>query len=157
MTTNSLRRMFRSVSSDLLLQKRRSLTCCNNSVCPSLSIHTVADKHTRNSWSSRWWHHDNRDCYGWWGGCRGQEILHCQKFRRIPAVIWIIFCTFAHEYSMLNTYLFMARPIKETPILYGEDARRFEARMQERRRISMEERTRINAAYEAVKSVCDFM
>ncbi len=23
----------------------------------------------------------------------------------------------------------MARPIKETPILYGEDARRFEARM----------------------------
>ena len=58
---------------------------------------------------------------------------------------------------MLNTYLFMARPIKETPILYGEDARRFEARMQEQRRISMEERTRINAAYEAVKSVCDFM
>ena len=51
----------------------------------------------------------------------------------------------------------MARPIKETPILYDEDARCFEARMQERRRISMEERTRINAAYEAVKSVCDFM
>jgi len=42
----------------------------------------------------------------------------------------------------------MARPIKETPILYGEDARRFEARMQERRRISPEERARINANYE---------
>ena len=28
----------------------------------------------------------------------------------------------------------MARPIKETPILYGEDARRFEARMKEHRR-----------------------
>ena len=51
----------------------------------------------------------------------------------------------------------MARPIKETPNLYGEDARRFEARMKERRRISAEERARINAAYEAVKSVCDFM
>jgi len=25
----------------------------------------------------------------------------------------------------------MARPIKETPILYGEDARRFEERMKE--------------------------
>ena len=25
----------------------------------------------------------------------------------------------------------MARPIKETPILFGEDARRFEARMME--------------------------
>ena len=34
----------------------------------------------------------------------------------------------------LNTYLVMARPIKETPILYGEDARRFEARMKEHRR-----------------------
>ncbi|MBQ7634487.1 MAG: hypothetical protein IJS89_02835 [Bacteroidaceae bacterium] len=42
----------------------------------------------------------------------------------------------------------MARPIKETPILYGEDARRFEARMQERRRISPEERARMNANYE---------
>ena len=27
----------------------------------------------------------------------------------------------------------MARPIKETPILYGKDARRFKARMQEKR------------------------
>ena len=57
----------------------------------------------------------------------------------------------------LNTYLVMARPIKETPILYGEDARRFEARIKEHRRISPEERARMNAAYEAVKSVCDFM
>ena len=27
----------------------------------------------------------------------------------------------------------MARPIKETPILFGEDARRFEERMKEKR------------------------
>ncbi len=27
----------------------------------------------------------------------------------------------------------MARPIKETPILFGEDARQFEARMKEKR------------------------
>lgn len=45
--------------------------------------------------------------------------------------------------------IIMARPIKETPILYGEDARRFEARMQERHRISTEERARMNANYEA--------
>lgn len=43
----------------------------------------------------------------------------------------------------------MARPIKETPILYGKDARRFEARMQEKRHISQEERTRIDAHYKA--------
>ena len=66
------------------------------------------------------------------------------------------FCTFAREYSSKYVFI-MARPIKETPILYGEDARRFEARMKQRRRISAEERARINAAYEAVKSVCDFM
>ena len=64
--------------------------------------------------------------------------------------------TFATEYSY--KYVFsMARPIKETPILYGEDARRFEARMQERRRISAEERAKMKATYEALKSVCDFM
>ncbi len=42
----------------------------------------------------------------------------------------------------------MARPIKETPILYGEDARRFEARMKERRRISPEERAEMEEVYE---------
>jgi hypothetical protein len=41
----------------------------------------------------------------------------------------------------------MARPIKETPILFGEDARRFEARMKEKRHISAEERARIDEAY----------
>ena len=42
----------------------------------------------------------------------------------------------------------MARPIKETPILYGDDARRFEARMKERRRISPEERAEMEEVYE---------
>ncbi len=50
----------------------------------------------------------------------------------------------------------MARPIKETPILYGNDARRFLARMKERRRISPEERAEMRAAYDAVMSVADF-
>ena len=34
----------------------------------------------------------------------------------------------------------MARPIKETPILFGEDARRFEERMKQVRRETPEER-----------------
>ncbi len=42
----------------------------------------------------------------------------------------------------------MARPIKGTPILYGEDARRFVERMNEHRRVSQEERARIKADYE---------
>ena len=47
----------------------------------------------------------------------------------------------------------MARPIKETPILYGEDARRFEARMQEKRHISQEERARIDVHYKACMAI----
>jgi hypothetical protein len=57
---------------------------------------------------------------------------------------------------MLNTYLFMARPIKETPILYGEDARRFEARMQERRRISVEERAEMDMIYKTLRATANF-
>lgn len=34
----------------------------------------------------------------------------------------------------------MARPIKETPILFGEDARRFEERMQQVRKETPEEK-----------------
>ena len=50
----------------------------------------------------------------------------------------------------------MARPIKETPILYGEDARRFKARMKEHRRVSPEERERIKANYEALIATANF-
>lgn len=41
----------------------------------------------------------------------------------------------------------MTRPIKETPILFGEDARRFEARMKENHKVSEEEKTKIMDAY----------
>ena len=42
----------------------------------------------------------------------------------------------------------MARPIKETPILFGEDARRFVERMNQVRKETPEERERRNANYE---------
>jgi hypothetical protein len=41
----------------------------------------------------------------------------------------------------------MARPIKETPILFGEDALRFEERMKEKRHLSSEERAELMEAY----------
>ena len=41
----------------------------------------------------------------------------------------------------------MAKPIKETPILYGDDALRFEARMKEPRHVSEEEKNDIIQAY----------
>lgn len=44
----------------------------------------------------------------------------------------------------------MARPIKETPILYGADGRRFEERMQNPPKISSEKREQIRKSYETV-------
>jgi len=45
----------------------------------------------------------------------------------------------------------MARPIRETPILFGEDARRFLAAMEERRPEPPEVRTRRLRNYEFMK------
>lgn len=47
----------------------------------------------------------------------------------------------------------MARPIKETPILFGEDARKFEARMKERRRETPEQRERRLKNYKLAMSI----
>ena len=44
----------------------------------------------------------------------------------------------------------MARPIKETPILYGSVARRFEERMQNPPKVSPEKRAQIRKSYETV-------
>ena len=41
----------------------------------------------------------------------------------------------------------MARPIKETPTLFGEDALRFEERMKEKRHLSPEEKAELMEAY----------
>ena len=47
----------------------------------------------------------------------------------------------------------MARPIAETPILFGEDARRFEERMKHPRKETPEERAERIADYEWLKSM----
>lgn len=44
----------------------------------------------------------------------------------------------------------MARPIKETPILFGSDGRRFEERMQNPPKVSPEKRDQIRRSYETV-------
>ena len=44
----------------------------------------------------------------------------------------------------------MAKPIKETPILFGSDARRFEQRMQNPPKVSSEKRKQIRMSYETV-------
>ena len=50
----------------------------------------------------------------------------------------------------------MARPIAETPILYGEDATRFMYNMHHVQKISAEEKERMRKSYEWVKSISTF-
>ena len=47
----------------------------------------------------------------------------------------------------------MARPIKETPILFGEDARRFEERMKEKRSETPEQREKRLKDYELAMKI----
>lgn len=49
----------------------------------------------------------------------------------------------------------MARPIKETPILFGSDARRFEERMQNPPKVSAQKRSEIRKSYETVIRMMD--
>jgi hypothetical protein len=50
-------------------------------------------------------------------------------------------------------YKVMAKPIEETPIMTGDDARRFLQRMQEKHRVTDEEYERIMKAYELGKKI----
>ena len=48
----------------------------------------------------------------------------------------------------------MARPIRETPVLYGEEARKFELRMQNPPRLSAKQIERMQRDYEFMRSRC---
>ena len=53
--------------------------------------------------------------------------------------------------------MIMARPIKETQILYGDDAKRFLANIENVKPASEEEKERIRASYEEIKQMADFV
>ena len=50
----------------------------------------------------------------------------------------------------------MARPIKETPTLYGEDARRFAYAVEHPRKVTAAEMQRMEESYQMVKSIANF-
>ena len=50
----------------------------------------------------------------------------------------------------------MARPIGETPVLYGEDAVRFLKEMENVKPASNEEKDRVRKAYEMLKKIATF-
>lgn len=50
----------------------------------------------------------------------------------------------------------MARPIKETPTLYGEDARRFEKAIANPEKISDKKRAEMQEAYQRIAAMATF-
>ena len=70
------------------------------------------------------------------------DLLHCNNLISVIQITTPIRCVVGFN---------MARPIRETPILFGEDARRFLARMQENRKESPEARARRLKNYEFMK------
>ena len=50
----------------------------------------------------------------------------------------------------------MARPIKETPELWGKDAERFQELISTPKPVSKEEKERARKAYEVMKSISNF-
>ncbi len=50
----------------------------------------------------------------------------------------------------------MARPIKETPELFGKDAERFEKIISQLQPVSDQEKERAKKAYELMKSISNF-
>lgn len=50
----------------------------------------------------------------------------------------------------------MAKPIKETPFLFGKDAKTFVEENKEVTKITKEERQEIMASYEALKNIAQF-
>lgn len=69
-------------------------------------------------------------------------------------------CVFLHKicwrFDLNRGGKTMAKPIKETPILFGEDALRFEARMKEKRTESPEDRARRMKIYEMLMATANF-
>jgi len=51
---------------------------------------------------------------------------------------------------ILVNYIIMARPIKETPTLYGEDARRFAYAVEHPKQVSQSEVLRAKEVYESI-------
>ena len=68
----------------------------------------------------------------------------------LPVRIFVYLC---NRYNTLMRNI-MARPIRETPVLYGDEARKFELRMQNPPRLPAKQIERMQRDYEFMRSRC---
>ena len=71
--------------------------------------------------------------------------------------VCIVPCIYSAGTQKKKEKRIMAKPIKETPVLYDEDAYRFEMAAQNVVPLPKEEREKIRRNYEEVKKHCTFL
>lgn len=78
------------------------------------------------------------------------------KEKEIIKIILLCSTNLLHLFYIILTEKIMARPIGETPVLYGEDAVRFLKEMENVKPASNEEKDRVRKAYEMLKKIATF-
>ena len=76
--------------------------------------------------------------------------------KEIIKIICYVVQTYYFCISINQIEKIMARPIGETPVLYGEDAVRFLNEMENVKPASNEEKDRVRKAYEMLKKIATF-
>lgn len=85
-----------------------------------------------------------------------QKRLYFALFRHFSCIIQNFSVTLQPKVAKVTKTgeKIMARPIKETPILFGDEARRFEMQMLNPRPISTEQKARMLSDYEFLRARC---
>ena len=78
------------------------------------------------------------------------------KEKEIIKITLLCSTNLLHLLYIILIEIIMARPIEETPVLYGEDAVRFLNEMENVKSAIDEEKERVRKAYEMLKNIATF-
>ena len=78
------------------------------------------------------------------------------KDKEIIKITLLCITNLLHLLYIIQIEKIMARPIEETPVLYGEDAVRFLNEMENIKPAIDEEKERVRKAYEMLKKIATF-
>ena len=84
--------------------------------------------------------------------------MYCLMVKEKETIKIILLCStnLLHLLYIILIEKIMARPIGETPVLYGEDAVRFLKEMENVKSATDEEKERVRKAYEMMKKIATF-
>ena len=91
-------------------------------------------------------------------GAEANSFLHYLILKRVEIIKIILLCSInlLHLVYIIQIEKIMARPIGETPVMYGEDAVRFLKEMENVKSASNEDKERVRKAYDMLKKIATF-